>query len=168
MLPHAREDKLVVRELPDEVLVYDLYRHQAHCLNRTAALVWRHCDGHTTVAEMALLLEKELECPADEAMVWLALDRLGRAHLLREPASPSDFAARYTRREVMRKMGMIGAVTLVPMVKSIVAHAAASGGSCLPSNGCVGAVNLCRPCGPPNCTRRCDANGNCSNAVSGC
>ena len=52
-LPRMREQGLVVDDLPDEVLVYDLDRHQAHCLNRTAALVWRHCDGQTTVKEIA-------------------------------------------------------------------------------------------------------------------
>ncbi len=29
----SRRDELVVRELPDEVLVYDLRQHKAHCLN---------------------------------------------------------------------------------------------------------------------------------------
>ena len=33
-LPLARKDKLVVRELADEVLVYDLTRNKAFCLNR--------------------------------------------------------------------------------------------------------------------------------------
>jgi len=132
MLPRAREEGLVVRELPDEVLVYDLDRHKAHCLNRSAALVWRHCDGQTTVAEMAALLQRELKSPADETVVWLALDRLGRAHLLREPAVPPGSAARYSRREVMRKMGM-GAAVLVPMVTSIVAQAATSTASCVAS-----------------------------------
>jgi len=51
--PLARQDRLVVQELSEEVLVYDLDRHRAHCLNRTAALIWRHCDGSTSVAEMA-------------------------------------------------------------------------------------------------------------------
>ncbi len=166
MLPRAREDRLVVRELPDEVLVYDLSRHKAHCLNPPAALVWRHCDGRTTVAEMAALLEKQLRSPADEAVVWLALDRLGRAHLLREPAVPPGAAARYTRREVMRTMGM-GAAVLVPMVTSIVAHAASGSASCVANNAC-GGKPVCTPCGPPNCVKKCDANGNCSNAVAGC
>src|SRR2546423_15689116 len=42
--PRARDARLVIQELPDELLVYDLERHRAHSLNRTAALVWRHCD----------------------------------------------------------------------------------------------------------------------------
>ena len=167
MLPRAREDRLVVRELPDEVLVYDLDRHKAHSLNRSAALVWRHCDGHTAVAELAALLVKEWKSPVDEAAVWLALDRLGRAHLLREPAHAPGGGARYSRREVMRRMG-IGAAVLVPMVTSIVSQAAAAAaGSCVANNAC-GGQPVCTPCGPPQCVKKCDASGNCSNAVSGC
>jgi hypothetical protein len=45
--------------VPDEVLIYDLKQHKAHCLNKTAALVWNHCDGETSVSEMATLLQKE-------------------------------------------------------------------------------------------------------------
>ena len=44
-LPHARTDNLVIRELDDETLVYDMERDEAHCLNQTAALVWKQCDG---------------------------------------------------------------------------------------------------------------------------
>ena len=50
-LPLARRERLLVEELPDEVLVYDLDREKAHCLNRTAALIWNHCDGRTTVED---------------------------------------------------------------------------------------------------------------------
>ena len=42
-LPAAREARLLVRELAEEVLVYDEEGHRAHCLNRTAALVWKSC-----------------------------------------------------------------------------------------------------------------------------
>ena len=55
-LPEARREDIVVQELPDETLVYDLKRHKALCLNRAAGLVWKHCDGRTSVAEMAVLL----------------------------------------------------------------------------------------------------------------
>ena len=39
LMPRARQDELVVEELPDETLVYDLKRHKALCLNRTSVLV---------------------------------------------------------------------------------------------------------------------------------
>ena len=60
LLPRARQEELVVEELPDETLVYDLKRHKAHCLNRAAALVWQHCDGRTTSSDMAEILEQGL------------------------------------------------------------------------------------------------------------
>ena len=53
LVPKARHNKLVIQELEDEVLVYDLERNQAHCLNRTAALIWEHCDGKQTVWGLA-------------------------------------------------------------------------------------------------------------------
>ena len=50
--PKARQHGLVIQEMPDEVLVYDLDTNKAHCLNRSAALVWRSCDGNNTVADI--------------------------------------------------------------------------------------------------------------------
>src|ERR1041384_5219890 len=80
----ARQKDLVVQELPDELMIYDLKAHKAHCLNNTAALVWHHCDGKTTTAEMAALLGAEIGSPVDEAVVWYALDKLDKAELLDE------------------------------------------------------------------------------------
>jgi hypothetical protein len=57
--PKARWEDLVLQEMPDEVLVYDLKGHKAHMLNQTAAFVWNHCDGQTTASEMAALMAKE-------------------------------------------------------------------------------------------------------------
>ncbi len=37
--PRLREEGLVVQELPEEVLVYDLARHKAHCLSPLAAAI---------------------------------------------------------------------------------------------------------------------------------
>lgn len=118
--PQARNDGLVIQELPDEVLVYDVDRHQAHCLNQTAALVWKQCDGQTSVGEMVRLLHRELKTPVDEAVVWLALDQLGKAGLLRERVNRSPGTARLSRRALMRKMGWAAAVAL-PVVTSLVA-----------------------------------------------
>ena len=50
--PMARQNGLVVQEMPDEVLVYDLDTNKAHCLNNSAALVWRACDGTNSVADI--------------------------------------------------------------------------------------------------------------------
>ena len=157
ILPHAREDDLVVRELEEETLVYDLERDRAHCLNRTAALVWRRCDGRTSLEEMAAILEKELNVPAPEEAVLLALQRLERAHLLREGVRLLALERGYTRRQLLMKMGMVGAAAvLAPTVLSLVAPRAAHALSCTASNAC-GMAADCTPCGPPQCTKRCCA-----------
>ena len=145
--PRARQHDLVVEELPDETLVYDLERDKAHCLNPTAALVWSHCDGNTSVADMAALLDQELDLPADQSLVWMALDRLGKARLLQEPVTLPGEPARYSRREMMRTLGRVAGLTLLlPAVSSIVAPLAAMQGSCIPRDTCRDVLV------PPNCT----------------
>ncbi|HZH35571.1 MAG TPA: hypothetical protein VEX64_12070 [Pyrinomonadaceae bacterium] len=38
-IPKARENDLVVQELKDEVLIYDLKINKAYCLNETSAAI---------------------------------------------------------------------------------------------------------------------------------
>ncbi len=158
LMPRARQDELVVEELPDETLVYDLKRHKARCLNRTAALVWLRCDGQTSVAEVAALLEEQLAAPTDEAVVWMALDRLGRAHLLSKPVTLPADKSQYSRREVLRKLRRVAGISLLlPVIESIVAPLAAAQASGVQR--CSG-IPDCTPCGAPNDARRC-CNGRC-------
>lgn len=124
-LAEARREELVIQELPDEVLVYDLRQHKAHMLNQTAAFVWNHCDGQTTVAEMAAMLEREFEKPVSEDVVWLALKQLSKANLLQEQVAMPGEGARVSRRQAMRKLGTAAALTL-PLVISVVAPMAAA------------------------------------------
>jgi hypothetical protein len=112
------------------VLVYDLERHKAHCLNRTAALVWKYCDGQTAVTEMGHLLEREVHAPVPEAVVWLALQQLGKARLLAEQIHAPQGGDKVSRREVMRRLGW-GAAVALPLVTSIVAPTAVEAASCL-------------------------------------
>src|ERR1044072_5130817 len=101
----ARQEDLVVQELPDEVMVYDLKRHKAHCLNKTAAFIWHHCDGQTTAAEMARLLGQDAGSPVDEEVVWYALDKLGKAELL-EGKLQLPVKDGLSRRRMMRRLGV--------------------------------------------------------------
>jgi hypothetical protein len=137
MKPQARKDGLVVQDLPEETLVYDLRRDRAHCLNRAAALVWRHCDGRTAPRDLARLLEKEVGLPDDEAVVHLALERLARAHLLEGQVPRLPAGAHYTRRDVLRRLGAAaGLAVLLPAVQSIVAPEAAQAASMITSAQC--------------------------------
>lgn len=80
--PIARTEKLTIRQLPDETLVYDHQTGKGHCLNPIAALVWKQCDGTATVAELAGRIGQ----PA--AVVESALEQLSRRDLLVQPAPP--------------------------------------------------------------------------------
>src|SRR5215213_1795427 len=110
--PHARREGLVSHDTSDELLVYDLKRHKAHCLNSSAALVWKHCDGQTTVKEMAQRIGKETGAPVDEEVVWLAVERLGKAHLLQERMVRPNGPTGMSRREAIRKLGLAAALSL--------------------------------------------------------
>src|SRR5688572_30177113 len=87
LLPVARSNNLIIKELPDETLIYDLGSDEAHCLNQTAALVWKNCNGTRSVRDLANLLECKLGAPVPEDVVWLALDQLEQFNLLGEPFS---------------------------------------------------------------------------------
>ncbi len=165
-MPTARTDDVVVEDLLDESVIYDLKTNQAHSLNQTATLVWRHCDGHTTVAQMATLLAKELDVPAHEALVWMTLKRLSRVHLLTAPVTVPAASAPYSRRDAMRALGL---AAVLPVIASIVVPSAAHAQSCVSS--CSGQPN-CTPCNPTQCNRKCCAGaclpGGQANSNCGC
>jgi len=135
LTPKARKERLVTRELPEELLVYDLDRHKASCLNRMAMATWRRCDGQATVPEIAEALRGELGIPVDEPAVWLALERLSRAYLLEEPVVLPPWTEGYSRREWVASIGRVSAV-LVPAVVSILSPMAASAASGISITAC--------------------------------
>src|SRR5437762_12099577 len=101
-LPLARKDKLVVRELADEVLVYDLTRNKAFCLNRLAGAVWKQSDGQKSVPHIAKSLSAQFDASIEDSAVWSAIEHLGKDHLLEYcVAMPSDM----TRRQHLRSLG---------------------------------------------------------------
>lgn len=132
-LPIARTKELIVQRFDGEMLVYDLERLRAHCLNPAAALVWSACDGAATVEEVAGRLARDLGLPDDPALVQLALDQLDRAHLLEGRRR----AARPSRRAVLARLGVAAAVVVaLPAVLSIVTPTAAQNSSCIPPGHC--------------------------------
>jgi hypothetical protein len=143
LLPRARHSQLITREVAGEILVYDQNCDEAHCLNPTAALIWAHCDGHTTVAEMTQLLAGEFQSPVADEVVWFALDQLGKSNLLQERWARPAKIDQMSRRTLVKRLGIAAAVT-VPLVTSIVAPSAAAAASCLPvSSTCTKNADCC-------------------------
>ena len=134
-LPHARTKDLVVRELGDETLIYDLTNDRAHCLNGTAAFIWKSCDGKTTAAKTAREMGKALRVPADTGVVWLALEELERIDLLENYKKPVD-GNLVSRRTLMLKYAP--AALALPVIMSISAPTAAQAASCVCPNCCPG------------------------------
>jgi hypothetical protein len=85
--PRARTSGLVVKTLAEEVLVYDLTRHKAHSLNRSAAAVWRRLDGRTSIGDLARHLREDLGGPADESIVGAAGSPPGITSTAKNPLS---------------------------------------------------------------------------------
>jgi len=135
--PLARKEGLVVHELPDEVLVYDTETDRAHCLNQTAAFVWKRCDGRKSASEIARELSVGNQAKVDQRIVNLALDELSRRNLLIGPVKLSGL----NRREIIRALA-VSAVAL-PVVASIVAPQPAEAASCLPNGSQCGTSAQC-------------------------
>lgn len=110
----ARQNGIVVQEMPDEVLVYDLDTNKAHCLNSSAAQVWKSCDGTNTVADIV----KQFDGKVTEDFVWLAIDQLNENGLLANEIAPR-FAGQ-SRRQVLKTIGFASLVAL-PVIASLVA-----------------------------------------------
>jgi hypothetical protein len=142
--PIARKQGLVIQELPDEVLVYDLDRDRAHCLNQTAAFVWQRCNGKNTTAQIARTLGQQFDSVVDEKLVWLALDQLGKNHLLDKQSMPPPELMGMNRRAMVRALGL-AALVAVPVVTSIVAPTPTQAASCVPMNGSCSVSGECCP-----------------------
>lgn len=149
-LPLSRTDNLVIRELDDETLVYDMERDEAHCLNQTAALVWEQCDGKTTAAQAARSLQSKLDAPVDADLVWLAVKQLQRFHLVESNGKSTSVS----RRNLVLKYAPLALA--LPVIVSISSPTPAQTVSC--SGTCSTFVNCA-----PGC--RCQFSGNTGTCV---
>jgi hypothetical protein len=131
-----------MRELGDELLIYDLDRHKVYCLNRMAMQVFRHCDGETTIPDMARRISKAFGAPVEEEAIQLGLARLQKARLLEEGLSARTFDG--SRRDMLRRLGKV-AVLVLPVVTALTVPTSAHAASC-PCN--VGPFTRCSECQP--------------------
>ena len=126
-LPLARTNEIVTKEIDGELLIYDSARDEAHCLNSSAARIWKLCDGRTTVPEMAVSMSRAAGIPVDEIVIHSALRQLSARALLAKGdvrGRPFDIS----RRSLARRLGI--AVALLPIITSISAPTALAAVSC--------------------------------------
>jgi hypothetical protein len=110
-LPCARQEGLIVKQLHDETLVYDRATHKAHCLNHTAATIWRYCDGLSPISDIARRAGKDLGSPINDEFVWVALKQLAESGLLNEATELPVGISNLSRRRMM-KLGLGAALAL--------------------------------------------------------
>ena len=94
-LPKAQVADIVVQDLKDEVLIYDLQTHKAYNLNETSAIVYKACDGETEFAE----LKRRYNFTVD--LICLALDGLKKNDLISD-CEAGNYFKELSRREAIR------------------------------------------------------------------
>ena len=147
--PVARTDDLLVVEVDDETLVYDVLRHRAHYLNPIAGIVWRLCDGKTSLDRITQAVAEATGTDEDQDIVWYALRRLNGARLLAGPLRPDAGARTLSRRELVRRVTAAGlGLMVLPTVTSILTPTTLQAqASCIPPGApCV--VMAGQPCCP--------------------
>lgn len=147
--PVARREGLVIQEMPEEVLVYDTNTNKAHCLNQTAAFIWKACDGNKSVTDISRLVGDEFGGAVSEDFVWLAIDQFNKDNLLQEKIETKFEGV--SRRDVIRKIGLAVVVSL-PVVASLsVPNTVLAVGTCVRQACCapVPGGATCPPGAPP-------------------
>lgn len=122
-IPAVRKKDLVIQELNDEILIYDLQNNKVFGLNDTSALIWRLSNGDKTMSQIAHEASQKLNSPINEELVWLALGQLKEANLINNETEITNDYQGATRREVIRRIGLASMVAL-PMISALVAPSA--------------------------------------------
>ncbi len=146
-IPRARQESLLFTPLKDELVIYDTECNKAHSLNRVASLVWKNCDGETTVSQLRSLVARELQTPVDEQVIWLALQQLERNRLLEGRMQPPGNLM--SRREAVRRFGKVAAVVL-PLVSTMLIPSPVAAGSVCAGQVCNSPADCCPAA--PNCS----------------
>lgn len=150
--PMARQNGLVVQDMPGETLVYDTQTNKAHCLNESAAAIWRNCDGTQTIEEIVENFNKVSGGQVSDDFVWLAIDQLNENGLIEGEISKRFEGS--SRRQALKTIGTASLVAL-PVIASLVAPQNAlaslscvctSPGGCITQTSCASTVN-CNPDG---------------------
>lgn len=131
--PKARSNNLLVEEVAGELLVFDTSSNRAHCLNESAAAIWRHCDGTRSAKALASHLFPKLAADDAERLVTVGVARLRKRQLMEDSAS--ELAVDLSRRELLKKVAIIATAAGVaaPLVSTVLAPSSAYALSCIPS-----------------------------------
>jgi hypothetical protein len=141
--PKARNTRIVVQELEDETLVYDLDTNRAYCHNEMASSVWKECYGSRDALSISRTI-KNADGEVGRRAVTYAIELLDSNGLL-EGASSVEIPTS-TRRDAIKKLA-IGGAALLPVISMIVAPQPAHAASCVANNAsCSASAQCCSNC----------------------
>jgi hypothetical protein len=131
--PIARSENLLIEDVAGELLIYDVNTNRAHCLNESAAAIWRHCDGSRSVDKLADHVFPTLHASDARQIVDVGLQRLRRRRLVDVPAAAP--AVDVSRRQMLKKVAILAATAgiVAPAVSTVIAPTAAYAFSCMPA-----------------------------------
>lgn len=121
-LPRVRPG-LLRHSLDDQILVYDPREDKVHLLDPTTACVLDLLqEGGWSPERMRDEVARRMNVAASEEIVALSLDELRKADLLDTSASPVAPVTDLARREMLRKVGFVGAAALaIPLITTLTA-----------------------------------------------
>lgn len=171
--PLARNSEIVIQEMGEEVLIYDLRSDKAFSFNSTTVKIWQLCNGKNSVADIATKLSVEFGELVSEDLVLLALKTLQKENLLEVELTFPQAFENISRREIVRRVGLTSLIAL-PVISSLVAplaiHAQSncSAGSSGRALGCpCTAISQCQPPSGRCCLSSTGAPGNQTCVVAG-
>ena len=136
-LPKCRTKDIIIKQLDDETLIYDLKTHEATCLNEAASAIYKDCDGSLSIEDLCDL--------HGEFETTTALAKFHKADLIE---GGFDMPSLVSRRDALRKitggarLGM--AVASIPAIATIAVPTAAQAASCVGEDGfCIENSDCC-------------------------
>jgi hypothetical protein len=140
--PLARTENLVMREVGETLLVFDVSTSECASLEGDATTIWNLCDGTRSVEQ--LVQDAALDGPHARAAVDITLEQLRAVGLLVEGSIGGDGLRGLSRRAMMKRLGVAGAA--IPVVTSLLVPSAAAAQS-----GCLGVDAPCSADGNDVC-----------------
>lgn len=123
--PVARHLDLVVKNLDDEIIVYDLKTNHALYLNEISGVIWKLCDGQRSVADIRHILQNEYSKKVSSDFILFAIYQLRKDNLLSDDHDIDNYLKKYWGRRAIKKFGF-GLMQALPKprIKSVLAPTA--------------------------------------------
>ena len=156
ILPRVRPG-LLRHRLDEQVLVYDPRDDKVHLLDPTTACVLDLLEeGKHSPDRIMEEVGRRVKVTPSDALLALSLDELRKADLLDTSASPLAPVTDVRRREMLKKVGLVGAAALlIPAITTVTATPAyavsllASGACCTVGGECQSGICIGTACTNP-------------------